>query len=147
VDGAQTQSLIEAIEVVEVAESTQTYLSVEEARRIPDQYRHLTYFSHHDLWHYIDTPNNDPKHAECEHCKRFRNLDFTGDMVRRIFPDWTIESENMIYPHVHKTLWGQDPDSCKCTLIRVTGNPDFDSPEKTVIYIGGKVEPYKPKKD
>jgi len=109
--------------------------AVQEARkRIPDEYKHLSYFSANDIWYYIDTPSTDPKHAECEFCKRYRSRDFAGNQLRSVFPDLTVESENLIYPNVHMTLWGES--TCKCTLIRVS-QEDL-KPEQLVFYIGDK---------
>jgi hypothetical protein len=120
--------------------------AVQEARkRIPDEYKHLSYFGAYDLWYYIDTPNTTPGHSECETCMQFRAHNFAGNQLRQYFPDLTIESENLIYPNVHMTLWGTD--TCKCTLIRVTDNPDFNDPSKVLSYEGVKIEPYKPKDD
>jgi hypothetical protein len=119
--------------------------AVIDARWIPEEYRGNSFFGHYDLWVYIDTPSTEPNHEECIHCQQFRSYVFTGDTLRRYFPDLTIETEDMIYPNVHLTLWGKD--TCKCTLIRVTDNPDYRDPSKVVSYLGAKVEPYKPKKE
>lgn len=110
----------------------------EARKRIPDELNGKHFFGAYDIWHYIDTQLQD---NECETCKRFHSFDFTGNMLRSYFPDLTVESENIIYPNVHRTLWGTD--TCKCLLIRVTNNPDFE-PSKVLTYQGPKIQPYMP---
>lgn len=106
-------------------------------KRIPDEFKHLSYFGAYDIWRYIDTGDPD---NECEHCARFRSYEFTGNQLRQYFPDLTVESENLIYPNVHMTLWGKP--TCKCLLIRQTTGLD---PSQVVTYEGPKLDPYKPK--
>jgi hypothetical protein len=123
--------------------TVQKIVQWEARKRIPDEFKGLSYFGAYDIWHYIDTTSKDPVHGECETCHRFHAYTFTGNTLRSYFPDLTVEAENLINPNVHKTLWGTD--TCKCYLIRVTGNPDYSN-DKVLQYMGPKIEPYKPKK-
>lgn len=109
-------------------EAVSIVLAVEARQRIPDYLKDTHPFSHYAIWDYMNL--GDPE-SECEHCLRYDGKQFTGDMLRTLFPDLEFDGDDIL-PRVHMTLWGKD--TCKCRLIRI--NTSNVAPSSVVIFSG-----------
>ncbi len=93
----QTISIVEAVEAIELYEAL---------KRIPDGLKGRTFFSAEDVWLY----HTEDDARVCGNCQMFDGATFTGEDLRRILPDLTIVSEDMIMVNIHP--------NCRCYLSR-----------------------------
>ena len=66
------------------------------------------------LWQYMALGDPDTR---CEHCDQLDGNIYTGEDLRRSFPDLIFYDADNVYPNLHMTLWARD--TCKCLITRL----------------------------